>query len=152
MSEAPRWVKREYRPSDEDGVVYLWLKSFAHSRYGKRLGADRDGSDAELAYWAEHREIVMRLIASSRIELLCDPDDDSVFWAFAVTMGDVVHYAVVKRRFAPYAKDMLRELLGEHLGRACRYTHEPVELLKSGVGVPEAWTFDPYALARKEAA
>jgi hypothetical protein len=150
-----QWSTRLAGPQDEDGLVYLWLKSFAHSRFGKSRGAQIDASPAEQAYWREHREIVMRLLRTAETRLLIDPEDPGVFWAFACCSGDVVHYVLAKRRFhrEGISAAMFRDLLGERLKKAASYTHELVEfkraeVARAGLVVPSTWVFDPYWLAR----
>ena len=123
---ADSWAIRPYDASlDESGVVYLWLKSFAHSSFGRATGAHVDGSDAERAYWASHREVVLKLLNCADTFVLCDPDSPGVIWAFACTSApDVVHYAVVKRKFKEFSTDMFRALLGDCLDKACTFTHD----------------------------
>lgn len=144
------WSKRAYDPrTDENALVYLWLKSFAHSSYGVAAGAHRDASTAELAYWARHRLVVMPLLESCTVEILCDPEDPNVIWAFAATKGNVVHYVCVKRTFHKegVSADMVRDLLGDRLTRPCLCSHELPELRQAGLDWPTAWTLDPYAVA-----
>lgn len=137
------WVIRAYDPvTDENGVVYLWLKSFAHSSFGRVRGAHVDGSDGERAYWAAHKEIVLRLLSHAETKVLCDPEDPLVIWAFACAKGDVVHYAVVKRKFREFSGEMFRALLGDRFDRPCMYTHE---LSGTGLQVPSTWMLNPYA-------
>ena len=139
------WIKRAYDPADEAGVLYLHLKSFAHSPFGRAQGAHIDGSDGERAYWKAHREVVLGLLASADTEVLCDPEEPSVFWAFAITRGDLVHYAVVKRRFRGESASMFRDLLGERLDRPCTYTHD---FAGTGLTVPASWILNPYASSK----
>lgn len=155
MTAGSGWTVRLAQPADEDGLVYLWLKSFAHSRYGKSLGAEVDASPGEMAYWREHRTIVMRLLREAETRLIVDPEDPGVFWGFACCSGDVVHYVLAKRRFhrEGMSASMFRELLGERLGKAASFTHELVEfkraeVVKAGLSVPSKWVYDPYWLAR----
>ncbi len=143
MAEATPWIVRPYNPArDEDGVVYLWIKSFAHSGFGRAQGAHIDGSDAERAYWAQHRPVVMKLLEHADTQVLCDPEDDGVIWAFACAKGPVVHYAVVKRKFRDFAGDMFKALLGDRYDTPCMYTHD---LAGTGFQVPQKWTLNPYA-------
>lgn len=146
---------RPYEPSsDEDGVVYLWLKSFAHSRYGRALGAHVPRSEAELRYWAEHRQVVMRLLTEAQTLVVCDPEAESVIWGFATTQPEVVHYVSCKRSFhrEGLSVEMIRQLLGPLLGKPCVMTHELVELcreeLRGKLSIPSTWRHDPYWLAR----
>ncbi len=137
------WVIRPYDAAlDENGVVFLFLKSFAHSPWGRAQGAHVDGSDAERAYWAQHREVVLKLLERADTKVLCDPQAPEVIWAFACTEGkDVYHYSVVKRRFRGESAEMFKALLGGLLDKPCRYTHDPAG---TGFCVPSTWTYDPY--------
>ncbi len=138
------WLKRPYdKATDENGCVYLALKSFAHSSYGKSRGAQVDGSDEERLYWKEHAPVILRCIEYGETEVLCDPDMPEVIWAFAITRGDTVHYAVIKRRFKAEADAMFRDLLGDRLDRECTYTHD---FSGTGLHVPRNWRYNPYAV------
>ncbi len=145
MSEEVPWVIRPYDPAtDESGVVFLFLKSFAHSAFGRAQGAHIDGSDAERAYWKEHREVVMRLLAKADTQILCDKDARGVIWAFScVSPPGVFHYAVTKRKFKEFTDEFFRALLGDMLDKPAVYTHDP-----SGTGLrtPSRWTYNPYAV------
>lgn len=162
------WVKRRATSEDEDGLVYLWLKSYAHSPENIIRGAHKDHSPAEIAYWAEHAPIVEALIRSATTEVLCDPQrvhatsaGPAQIYAFACTTGDVVHWVGVKRKYArdPELKDlcvdMVRDLLGERLERACTYSHELVEMGwpnkpgKCGTAIPRGWRLDRWWVARQ---
>lgn len=110
--------------------------------------AERARADAsEMAYWARHRLIVMRLIETATIEVLCDPQDTSIIWAFACTEPWVVHMCVVKRRFKELRKMMVVGLIADHLRSACRFTHEMPDLKATFIDAPDGWVFDPYLLA-----
>ncbi len=143
MSEL--WTIRPYDAQlDEGGVVFLWLKSYAHSPFGRARGAHVDGSDAERAYWKEHREIVMRLLSKAETRILCDRDSPGVIWAFAcVEPPSVFHYAVTKRKFKEFTDEMFRALLGSMVDGPAVYTHDP-----SGTGLrtPSRWTYNPSAV------
>lgn len=159
------WVKRRYEPEDEDGIVYLWLKSYAHARVNTATGAHIDASPAERTYWAEHAFVVERLLRTSKVELLCDPQrpyasaaGPAIIYAFACTDGpDVVHYLCVKRNYARegFGPDMVADLLGDRLKRPCVYTHELPEMRATkdrsascGVALPMNWRHDPWWCAR----
>lgn len=138
------WTIRKYDSDiDIDGILYLYLKSFAHSSYGRSRGAHVDGSDAERKYWAEHREVVLKLLANSDTVIICDPESPTVIWAFACVRGDVLHYIVVKRKFREFAQEMFAALLGDRLDRAIMYTHC---LQGTGLTPPKGWTLNPYAV------
>jgi hypothetical protein len=129
---AQDWAKRAYAPSDEDACVYLWLKSYAHSSYGKARGAHRQFTDAERAYWAEQAPIVESLIRHATVEIICDPDEPNVIWAFVAfspakeKRDDVVHMIVVKRSVvkAGFAAEIVGDLLGSLASKPCAMTHE----------------------------
>ncbi len=148
MAEPPTTDPWEIRPYDEaldlNGILYIWLKSFAHSAFGRAQGAHLDGSDAERAYWAEHKGVVLRLLEHADTQVLCDPAAREVIWAFACTKGPVVHYAVVKRRFRDQAQEFFRALLGDKLDKAAMYTHD---FAGTGLQVPRTWVHNPYATA-----
>lgn len=164
------WVKRDYdRRTDEDAVVYLWLKSYAHAKHNVAAGAHRDAgakdeTHPERRYWRGHAPIVEKLLHYGETHVLCDPErcDGSngppSILAFACVNGDVVHYVSVKRDYARagFGPDMVRDLLGTRLARACTFTHELVEMAASqtrappcGVAVPVTWRPDPWWLARQ---
>lgn len=154
------WLKRPYEPeSDERLVVSQWLKSYAHSAYGKHRGAFRAASPEELSYWDEQAPLVEMLLRSCDCEVIADPDrprassdGPAVLWAFAVTSGDVIHYVSVKHRVvkAGFGAEVVRDLLGDRLNRPCGYTHELVEMRtgRCGVRLPLGWYSDPTWLAR----
>ncbi len=143
------WIIRPYDASrDENGVVFLWLKSFAHSAFGRALGAHIDGSDDERAYWAQHKEVVLRLLEHADTRVLCDRDAPDVIWAFATTQEpNVYHYSVVKRRFRGQSEEFFRALLGGFLDKPCLYTHDPAG---TGLQVPRSWTYNPYGAAHAQ--
>lgn len=165
------WTRRAYDPrTDEDAIVYLWLKSFAHARENVQRGAHRDASIAEHTYWHEHVLVVERLLDVAETVVLCDPErctvtaaGPAVLMAFACFTDDVVHYVSVKRRYARegFGPEMVADLLGERLERPCLYTHELTEMrpgvdlkgqmrAQCGVAVPPSWrAADPYWLARE---
>ncbi len=142
-SDVP-WIIRPYDPAlDENGVVYLWLKSFAHSGFGRAQGAHVDGSDAERAYWSTHREVVLRLLKHADTRVLVDAESPGVIWAFACTKApNIFHYAVVKRRFREESAAMFRALLGDMLDKPVLYTHDTAG---TGLHLPSSWTHNPYA-------
>ncbi len=141
---AEPWIIRQYDPNiDEAGAVFLWLKSFAHSPFGRAQGAHLDGSEAERAYWASHKEVVLRLLARAETRVLCDAEAPGVIWAFACTSGpSVVHYAVCKRRFRESSGEFFAALLGDKMEKPCMYTHD---FSGTGFQVPRSWMHNPYA-------
>lgn len=157
---AADWLVRPYDPTpktgDEDACVYLWLKSYAHSRYGTQLGAHIDATPAERRYWDEHQPLVLGLLRNEDTRIACDPERPRVILGFACTTGDdLVHYVVVKRSAvkAGFGPELMRELLGTRLTRRCYTTFEQTELRRdqSGVSLPEEWRrADPLWIWRRE--
>lgn len=155
------WIKRPYvAAEDEDGVLSLWLKSYARSAYGLARRADETTGPHVRAYWAEQAPLVEALLRSADTELVMDPDrvhasehGPAVFYGFACTSGDTVHYVCVKRSAvkAGLGADIVRELLGSRLERPCGYTHELVEMRSGACGVrlPRDWYSDSTFLARR---
>ncbi len=143
MSDTP-WIIRPYDPAiDTNGIVYIFLKSFAHSSFGRALGAHVDGSDAERAYWAQHKEVVLRLLEHADTRVLCDAEAPEVIWAFACTKEpNIVHYAVCKRRFRGQSGEFFQALLGDKFDKPCMYTHSTEG---TGLQVPASWCYNPYA-------
>lgn len=151
------WTLRKGEPSDEGGLLFIWLRSFAHSRFGKRSGAQDDKSQNARDYWERHRPIVLHLLRSARVDVICDPSAPEIIWAFCCSEGDVIHYLSAKRKFhqEKFSADMFRFLLGDRLKRACRTSHELVEFKRqevqaSGLFIPETWTEDPYCLLARQ--
>jgi hypothetical protein len=166
------WIKRSYIPSeDEDACLYLWCNSYLRSREGVARGAHlehgRGGEErtspavreAARAMWAEHAPLVELLLASTDVEVVCDPsrplttaEGPAVIWGFAATTGDVVHYVCIKRQIAKeLGPDLVRDLLGSRLDRPCTFTHELVEMVSKqcGVGLPRQWGWDSLWLPRR---
>lgn len=161
---------RPYTPDDEDFVVYSWLKSYAHSKYGQARGAQNDATPQEVAYWEDHRPLVMRLLATCEVTVACDAKAPGVVWGWACCEGDVVHYVLVKRavhqasaekdpRTGVYrvtnglSGDIYRALLGARLATACAMSHEladfkRAELRAQGVTLPASWYLDSTLLGR----
>lgn len=165
------WTKRAYLPEeDESALVYLWCNSYlrstegiARGAYVPRLRGDEQRNDDKVraairAMWADQAPLVEVLLASTRVEVVCDPGrprtteaGPAVVWGFASTSNDVVHYVCVKRGVPQELKaDIVRDLLGSRLDRPCGYTHELVEMLtgECGVRLPSSWTWNEMWLAR----
>lgn len=166
------WTIRTYDERDAPGIRYLWLVSYSTTPQGRALSA-LHGINAAEAMWREHRPIVDRLMPLSSV--ICDPEKPEVIWAFACAErnyqemramhGDgtatvvglpvpVLHMAVVKSRLIEYRSEMLTALIGDMRGRKARYTHVIPDVVQAWggtgmAGMPEAWTFDPYWLARE---
>lgn len=165
------WIKRPYLPAeDEDALVYLWCTSYLRSCEGMTRGAWRPGGrsedrqDAQVRavareMWAEQAPLVELLLASTDVEVVCDPERSvttaagpAVIWGFACTSGDVVHYVCIKRNVAKVlGADIVRDLLGDRLERPCTFTHELVEMRTRacGVALPASWGWDSLWLARR---
>lgn len=165
------WLKRPYDPAtDEDGVVYTWLRSYARSRYGMSLGAHRPNTDEAREFWDEHRPLVLDLIARSTITIACDPGAPAVIWGWVAIEGPWLHYVFVKRNVvrAGIGVDIVRDLLGELVKKPMAYTLEQVEMWglrrdhierrdkfasgADGIDFPPQWYPDFTYFARKEAA
>lgn len=169
---APEWVKRPYvAAEDEDALVYLWCNSYLRSAEGVARGAhlehgrgaeERSSTsvrEASRKMWAEQAPLVEVLLASTDVEVVCDPErpittaeGPAVIWGFAATTGDVVHYVCVKRHIAKeLGPDIVRDLLGSRLDRPCTFTHELVEMRTRacGVALPRNWGWDSLWLPRR---
>lgn len=142
------WVEREYRPSHEECIVSLWLRSYAETRYGKERGAATPGP-ARDAFWAEQRCTVMALIEICGARIICDAADDDQVWAFACLTPACVHLAIAKKSVGPeLGGAMLRRLLAGALGAPRILTHEIRDLRRCGIGGAETalWREDARAL------
>lgn len=166
------WVKRAFVPEDESALVYLWCNSYIRSLEGIARGAFiehastdvQKGSPAVRAarreLWAEQAPLVETLLARTDVEVICDPErvyateeGPAVIWGFAATSGDVVHYVSVKRDAVKVGigADIVRDLLGSRLERACTHTHDLVEMRTGSCGLrlPRSWGWDSLWLARR---
>lgn len=164
------WTRRAYNATtDEDAIVFLWLKSYAHAKTNRQKGANKDASPAERKYWRKHAPIVETLLKGAETVVLCDPERSvvtaagpPVIWAYACFTGDVVHYVGVKRIYAKagFGPEMVADLLGDRLTRPCEYSHELVEMIPvrdkdgvfappCGVTTPSMWSHDDWWLARE---
>jgi hypothetical protein len=150
----PMWTKRPMLPMDEDFIVYSWLTSYSRSREGQALGANHEG-DAKRRFWEEHRPIVEALIRTENVEVASDAADPTVIWGWACTSGDTVHYALVKRSLMQADREksieLVRDLLGDRLDRACPYTREQRDLYLLGL-VPREWYPSSIWFAKRVAA
>ena len=151
-----KWTQRAYRAGDRNFVMFSWLKSFAGSSYGKKLGASSARNlGCPDKYWDRHELIVGRLIREADVTIICDPEDEDIIWSWACTEGQgIVHYALAKHGFRQdgLAADMLTDLLGGRLDRPQTYTHEQVALRNAQVRIPATWTYDEFLLTGKWAA
>lgn len=132
------WAKRPYEPTDENVVVWTWLKTFADTRLGS--GIDALGHQR---YWDNHRTIVMGLLKRATTEVIVDPDAPDVVWAFATTSPGCVHYVAVKNAFKQWRAEMVAHLLGDMPLQRLAYSHVMPHLQP----MPNRWTFDPYCLS-----
>ena len=149
MSE---WMHRGLGNGDINGLVFLWLKSFGSSRYGKSIGAHDWDSPAEKELWKKHSRIVKHLLNFARVEVLCDPEEPSTIWAFSCTEetepSAVVHMVVVKKSFTEFRRRMLDELLPkERFGPGTHYTHAMPSYELCHGRMPNDWVFNPYLVA-----
>jgi hypothetical protein len=167
------WTKRAYIPSeDEDALVYLWCASYLRSLEGIARGAHLEHGraaeertspavrEAARKMWAEQAPLVELLLSTTDVQVVCDPArpltspaGPAVIWGFASTTGDVVHYVCVKRDVvkAGFGADIVRDLLGDRLERACTHTHDLVEMRTGtcGVRLPRNWGWDSLWLPRR---
>jgi len=135
------WTKRAALPMDEDFVVSTFLISYNRSREGYARGGQ--GTKAEQdAFWTLHRPTIELLLEDGHVEVISDVEDPRIIYAWAATTGDVVHACIVKRTYERIdpegAREMVVELLGDRLQRACGYTHELVNLRLLGM-LPREW-------------
>lgn len=151
------WVKRPFnRETDTAAVLYTWIRSYARSAYGTSVGAHHGLSKASDEFWEAHRAMILKLMATSDIEVICDPERSEataagppVIWSWAAYKDRTIHYVLVKKsvRRAGLAEDMILDLLGDKLTTPCWYTFEPVELGR----VPPKWIPDFTHHGRKAA-
>lgn len=159
------WVKRPYvQEWDHDALLYLWTRSYCHSKSGMRIGAHKDRSDEEKIFVEEISPIISYLLSTQNVEVICDPDraepsEDGppIIWAFACTSeDDIVHYALAKKNAikAGLSGAMLEDLLGPKLQKRVFYTFEPVELSENrcrehSMERPKNWRPHPTWIATK---
>jgi hypothetical protein len=141
------WRVREYRPSDEECVVSLWLRSYCESGYGVWRGAHVAGSKDRSDFWAEQRCTAMGLIEACGVDMLVDIEDDDAILAFACQTAQHVHFAVAKFRFREHRRTMLEALLDGALKAPRLFSHEMPDLQAAGVQIPESWKYDSMILA-----
>ncbi len=167
------WVKRKFiAAEDENALVALWCGSYMRSLEGIARGAHLEHGrgaeerstpavrEAARKMWAEQAPLVEVLLASTDVEVICDParsvttpEGPAVIWGFAATTGDVIHFVCVKRDAvkAGIGPDIVRDLLGTRLERPCTFTHELVEMRTGACGVrlPRSWGWDSLWLPRR---
>jgi len=136
------------RETDENAVVYMWLKSYAQSQYGRDRKADKANTPGELAYWVTHRDVVLRLLEEHGARVVCDPDDTTTIWGWACVdpVELAVHYVSIKRQAAKlgFVPEIWEALVGDLVGEPCVVTHELVEMKsdpwrKAGITMPAQW-------------
>ena len=148
------WTIRAATADDESGLSFHWLKSFAHSAYGRARNADADRTDAEAAYWAAHEPIVFGLLRRCDVSLVVDPAAPHVFWAMLCAEPGRIHYLLSKRVWHNADRDdgtrevasMFKALLGPRYEAPHAMSHELPEMRRAGLPVPTAWHYDPYAV------
>ncbi len=138
------WLKRPYgsHKDDEDGVIYQWIRSYAHSSYGMHQGAHKRHTPEAFRFWEQHRPFILALMRSSEITLACDAGAEHVIWGWLATQGDTVHYCFVKRSVvkAGLGLEIVKDLLGERLTKQTPYTMELVEMRRvPGLYIPRQW-------------
>jgi hypothetical protein len=150
MGEAAEQVLftvREGRAGDHALVFSSWLGSDRFSRAGQACSR---------VYQQEHERVVRGILARAgvllRVAALPDDDDGILGWAVIAPAERTVFYVYVKRGVRE--KRIASTLLGDMLGGACHYTHQPVvqgRKVKRGdrevfepLCPPRNWVFDPY--------
>lgn len=141
------WVKRAAVPEDEGCLASMWLKAYAHCRDARRghPGAEKAGSTEQLRYWRVYQPIVTALLRGADVTVLCDPEradydggNRAVIWAWSCTLDDRVFWVGVKRGAHEFAADMVRDLLGDALERACTVEFWQMDLHRLGL-LPGRW-------------
>lgn len=149
---------RPYRDEDEDCIVSMWLKGFAHAREVKETGLENaatDGHPDEIRFWKIHQPILMGLLPQSTITVACDPEradylpgKPAIIWAWSCTSGDTIHWVAVKRNAAKagLGEELVHALLGDRLDREQRTTFEMVDMARLRL-IPKCWKRDRSWLA-----
>lgn len=156
------WIKRPFVDEDEPCLVSMWLHSYCRSRDVGSSGfdgAEVPGSAAQIRYWRIHQPIVTALIRTADVDVICDPmrsehtpGSPAIIWAWACfdssAAGDRVHYVGVKRSAARagLARELVADLLGDRIGRACSLTFDPVDLRHADL-IPPMWKSLPKFLS-----
>lgn len=147
------WVVRPYEAADENCVVSMWLKSYAHAREVIETGlrhAAEDGHAEEIRFWKIHQPIVMGLLERASLVVACDPSRSTyeggrpaVIWAWACVSGETVHWVAVKRSAiqAGLGPDLVRAVLGDRLDKPQSTTFELTDLRRLQM-VPKTWLRD----------
>lgn len=133
----------------EDPVVFMWLRSFAGSRYGLArramlslaLGPDKDERRVEL--YDELRPVICALLAESDTRLVVDAVNPSVIygWSCDSVGGSLHHYLSIKRDVAKLgeAEEVFALLVGDRVSQRVTCTMEPKELYGLRL-LPREWT------------
>jgi len=131
----------------------MWLKGYAKAREVHETGLENAaelGHRDQIRFWKIHQPIVMGILAESQVIVACDPSratyetgQPAVIWAWACLSGDVVHWVAVKRTAAEagFGAELVRDLLGDRLGREQRTTFEMVDMARLRL-IPKAWKRD----------
>lgn len=145
MSE---WIKRPFDPSnkdDRDGICYMWIRSYAHSSYGMRRGANFKNTPEARSFWEEHVAFIEQLMNRSAITIACDPDFPRSIYGWIALEGDALHYLFITRDSvkAGIGLEIARDLLDGRLERPTMYTMEQAELRRlRGIRIPHNWVPD----------
>ena len=119
---------------DENGLVYLWLKSYAQSRYGRSIGASVSGSDEEISYWKQESPRVLQHLLMDSTTIACDSKDPSLIYGFVCmsTAIATIHAFVVKHRWIKggFGLEFVQALLGDLVDKKCAYTSELPDLYR----------------------
>jgi hypothetical protein len=134
-------------PEDTGAAVHLWLDGYRNSRFGRavcpRLRDPSEDGTSRGAFFELEGDRVTWHLARGDVTFLVDDVDDEVIYGMAVTTGDYVHYAMVKRYLTNDEKaDGLLMLLGDRLARAVPYTSDLLDLRRVLGTLPDGWYLD----------
>ena len=129
----------------EDPVVFMWLRSFARSRYGmqRRAFMSLEGVEDEICFYDEMRPLITALLGDSDTRLVVDAVNQSVIygWSCDSVGRSLHHYLSIKRDVVKLgeAEEVFRLLVGDHTRARVTCTMEPKELYTLKL-LPREWT------------
>lgn len=157
------------RPAGANDAAFVassWLQSYASSDWATlvtphddahvvrcegcgacRVRAERQGHvtawRAGACYWAGHKRLIARLIASSNVTVM-QSDEDGLLdgWIVRAVDRPVLHYLYVRR--SARGRGVARELMADLREAPTTFTHWPRGLQPKRI--PRGWRFDPYEL------
>ncbi|WP_394825041.1 hypothetical protein [Pendulispora albinea] len=142
-----RWTLRDATPADHDGLVFLWLESFARSKFSQRAAIETM-REHKARIWTELHGVVRWLLERERVLVLCDPQNAGIIWAFACSGAGRLHYVMVKDRFVDWREEMLLALLGAMPLDGVAYSFQSADYIEVFGAMPSGWRFDPHLPAR----